>query len=201
MLDDSQCPSCDHERHRFGDLPADYTYLLGLYLGDGCISSHRRDVYKLRLTLDAAYPRILEEAAAAMRTVLPRSAVGTTTKGGGVELYSYSRAWPCLLPQHGAGKKHQRRIALTQWQETLIRRAPHLLLRGLIHSDGCRFVNTGKGWRHPRYGFKNYSTDIRRIFRDTCDLLDLHWTVSNTIVYVSRKADVARLDEFVGPKG
>jgi hypothetical protein len=83
----------------------------------------------------------------------------------------------------------------------LVRRYPEALLRGLIHSDGCRFINTGRdGWAQPRYGFKNTSADIRRIFCDACDLLGLRWTTARTTVYVSRKADVARLDEFIGPK-
>lgn len=39
------------------------------------------------------------------------------------------------------------------------------------------------------------------MFCNACDQLDLHWTVAPPkSVYVSRKADVSRLDEFVGPK-
>jgi hypothetical protein len=34
-------------------------HLLGLYLGDGCISAHARRVYRLRLFFDARYPEIL----------------------------------------------------------------------------------------------------------------------------------------------
>ena len=34
-----------------------------------------------------------------------------------------------------------------------------------------------------------------------CDLMGLHWTASGQkTIYVSRKADVATLDRFVGPK-
>jgi hypothetical protein len=73
------------------------------------------------------------------------------------------------------------------------------LLRGLIHSDGCRFVNTGRQWRHPRYAFSNLS-DIRLIFTNACDRLGLRWTTSGRIVYVSRKDDVASMDQFIGPK-
>jgi hypothetical protein len=29
--------------HRFDELPPAYVYLLGLYLGDGCISGHPRN--------------------------------------------------------------------------------------------------------------------------------------------------------------
>jgi hypothetical protein len=43
-------------------LPPEYVYLLGLYLGDGCLSHHARDVYKLRIILDAAYPEIVRSA-------------------------------------------------------------------------------------------------------------------------------------------
>ncbi len=176
-------------------------YLLGLYLGDGYLAAHPRGVYKLRLTLDAAYPCIIFEAAAAMNHVLPMSKVNTRLRpSGDVEVYSYSKSWPCFFPQHGPGKKHLRGIALADWQEQLVQRAPHLLLRGLIHSDGCRFLNTGRGWCHPRYSFSNRSSDIRRIFTDTCSLMDLHWTTSGYTVYVSRKADVRTLDRLIGPK-
>lgn len=193
--------ACGGRRHRFDALPDAYVYLLGLYLGDGSIASHRRGVYKLRITLDATYPGIIEEAATAMSTVLRASRVSRLPRRyGDVEVYSYSKAWPCLLPQHGPGKKHLRTIALEPWQERLMSRAPHLLLRGLIQSDGCRFENTGRNWRYPRYSFHNRSADIRGIFCAACDLLGLRWTSAPATVYVSRKDDVALLDRFVGPK-
>jgi hypothetical protein len=80
--------------------------------------------------------------------------------------------------------------------------APHLeqLLRGLIHSDGCRSINTGRNWRSARYSFSNRSADILRIFTEACSRLDVHWTTAPHTIYVSRVADVARLDAFIGPK-
>jgi hypothetical protein len=33
-----------------------YAYLLGLYLGDGCLSEHPRGVYHLRVACAARYP-------------------------------------------------------------------------------------------------------------------------------------------------
>ena len=65
------------------------------------------------------------------------------------------------------------------WQLELVRRTPEHLVRGLIHSDGCRFINTGRGdWRCPRYCFNNLSEDILGIFRDACDLMGLHYTTA-----------------------
>jgi Homeodomain-like domain len=124
------------------------------------------------------------------------------------EVHAYSKGWPCLFPQHGPGMKHTRRIFLADWQQELAKRWPEMLLKGLIQSDGCRVTNTGRGgWRSPRYAFANVSTDITSIFCSACDCLGLHWTASfptnasaAVSIYVSRKADVAKLDEFVGPK-
>ncbi len=51
------------------------------------------------------------------------------------------------------------------------------------------------------------STDLTSILCTACDCLGLHWTAAlpsdeakAVTIYVSRKADVARMDEFVGPK-
>lgn len=90
------CRRCGSGGHRFEGLSTSYVYLLGLYLGDGCISRGARDVFRLRIALDRKYP-----------------------------------------------------------------------------------INTGSGgWRAPRYSFSNLSTDIKRIFCEACDQLDLHWTTA-----------------------
>jgi hypothetical protein len=184
-----------------GELPTSYTYLLGLYLGDGCLSPHPRGVFKLRITLDKRYPGVVAECEGAMGEVMPASRVCIRmTPDNCFEVYSYSKRWPLLFPQHGAGKKHLRPIVLEEWQRELVACSPHLLLRGLIHSDGCRFINTGRAWSHPRYAFSNRSTDILAIFCDACDHMGVRWTTAPHTVYVSRKADVARLDEVIGPK-
>jgi hypothetical protein len=203
------CEACGGIAHRFADLPPTYVYLLGLYLGDGCISAYRRGVYKLRINLDLRYPGIVAECEDAIRTIDPGRRVHLLKRRSNytgdaeythVEVSAYWKAWPCLFPQHGPGRKHHRRIELVPWQRELVDRHPRLLLRGLVQSDGCRFINTGRKWRHPRYSFSNRSEDILGIFRDACDHLGLHWTNAGHTVYVSRMADVAILDGFIGPK-
>lgn len=196
------CPCCGASEHRFDRFSTAYAYLLGMYLGDGCISRGPRDVFRLRIALDKKYPLIVRECAAAMQAVLPWNQVHCQpTPKNYVEVHAYSKSWPCLFPQHGPGKKHERKIELVDWQKDLVALVPGLLLRGLLHSDGCRFMNTGSfGWECPRYVFTNFSDDIKEIFCDACNQLGLHWTLAPKSVYVSRKDDVARLDEFVGPK-
>jgi hypothetical protein len=113
----------------------------------------------------------------------------------------YSKHWPCLLPQHGPGKKHLRPIRLEAWQEVLVKQATEEFIRGLIDSDGCRVVANDRGVRSVRYHFSNRSDDIRGLFCAALDELGIPWTrPSKYQVAVYRKAAVARLDEFVGPK-
>jgi hypothetical protein len=197
------CAVCGHDEHRFSELNETYVYLLGLYLGDGSIACHPRNVYKLRITLDTRYPGIIGCTAIAMREVRQGHVWVQRRRGHNcVDVSSYWKAWPCFFPQHGPGKKLDRHIELADWQRRLVDRSPEHLLRGLIHSDGHRFINTGRGnWRWPRYGFDQVSEDIRGIFCDACDRMGLHWTrAGKHTIYVSRKADVARLDTFIGPK-
>jgi hypothetical protein len=71
-----------------------------------------------------------------MAEVLPNK-VGRVGKVGCTEVTAYSKHWPCLS-QHGPGRKHERRIELTSWQQELIDLDPRPLARGLLHSDACR---------------------------------------------------------------
>jgi hypothetical protein len=198
--DASVCDRC-LGHHDFDALPSQYGYLLGLYLGDGCLSHHPRDVYKLRIILDAAYPGIVTNARDAAQRVAGKA--GTYRRSDHcIEVFSYWRQRGCHFPQHGPGKKHERAIDLAIWQQEFVERWPEDLIRGLIQSDGCRFQNTGRGgWSHPRYSFTNHSADIHSIFRGTCERVGVRWTAAEPCTtYVSRTADVARLGQFIGPK-
>jgi hypothetical protein len=113
--------------------------------------------------------------------------------------------WPKLFPQHGPGRKHLRMIVLHEWQRKITRAYPERLIRGLMHSDGCRFVarqpRRGRVYAYPRYAFSNRSDDIKSILCDHLDLIGVQWTRPNDQqIQIARRADVARLDEFVGAK-
>ncbi len=186
-----------------GALPkADYSYLLGFYLGDGTISRHRRGVYRLRIVTDGRYPGIIAECAAAMQAVLQRNRVLVQQlRYRAVEISCYSKLWPLLFPQHGPGRKHERSIELAPWQAEIVERFPRELLRGLIHSDGCRVLNRVNGTDYPRYFFTQVSTDIKALFCDACDRLGIAYSFSNwKTVSIARAGSVALLDSFVGPK-
>jgi transcriptional regulator with XRE-family HTH domain len=190
------------------DTERPYVYLLGVYLGDGYLAEMRRGVFHLRIALDLSYPRIIGEAAHSVSDVLPNNRVSIYrhTSGHRARIVGcYSKLWPILLPQHGTGPKHLRPIRLTQWQRDLTLRYPETLVRGLIHSDGSRFVanqrSRGRLYSYPRYCFSNASTDIMDIFCEHLDLLGIHWTMTRPDqAQIARKQSVALLDSFVGPK-
>lgn len=109
------CTKCGGRKHDFGALPsAAYAYLLGQYLGDGSITRTGRSM-DLRIFCCDDYPEIMDEAARAIVAVLPGTKVGRVQRVGCTTVRSYSRQWPCLLPQHGPGRKHDREIRLTDW--------------------------------------------------------------------------------------
>ena len=186
-----------------------YSYLLGIYLGDGCLSPGPRNVYRLRVACDVTYPDIVNEIATNIIIVSGNETVGFTSKEGCIEVSAYWKHWICHFPQHAPGRKHERQIKLEPWQEQIVRAHPKDLIRGLIHSDGNRHINPitrrsssgTKRYRYPRYMFTNASSDILRIFTDALDWLDVHWTQTMPrVISVARSDDVAFLDTFVGPK-
>lgn len=190
----------------------DYAYLLGLYLGDGCLSRQgpaSKGVWKLRITCADAWPGLIDECTKTMLAVRPGNSVTKIQRDGCVEVVSYSKHWPCLFPQHGPGRKHERRIELGSWQQEIVVSHPGDFARGLFHSDGCRLINRvrrpvqgGDRWyEYPRYLFVNRSADIHRLCGEALDRLGVAWRFSKpTTISVARREAVARLDEFVGPK-
>ncbi|MGI5168934.1 helix-turn-helix domain-containing protein [Spirillospora sp. CA-253888] len=207
-----ECPRCSATPHP-PDPRNQYAYLLGLYLGDGCISpvgDPGKKVWALRIACANAWPGLIEECVKAMRAVRPDNKVRVIAKEGCVEVNGHSKHWPCLFPQHGPGKKHTRKIELAAWQQEIVQADPRPFVRGLLHSDGCRVINkvrhelpSGERWyEYPRYFFTNVSDDIRLLFTDALDLLGIAWRQNRRSLEVSvaKREAVARLDAFVGPK-
>jgi Homeodomain-like domain len=193
------CPACSG---RPWELPQPaYAYLLGLYLGDGCLSARPRGVWHLRIACANRYPELMRQCEAAMAQAMPLSKVGRVREEGCSTVQSTSKHWICLFPQHGPGRKHERRIELVPWQQDIVDQDPRPLIKGLLHSDGCRVLNWVNGTPYPRYHFTNVSPDIRAIFGRACDQLGVEWRQNNRVTLsVARRASVALLDEFVGPK-
>jgi hypothetical protein len=190
---------------------AAYCYLLGAYLGDGCLNVTPTGAASLSISLDSGYPAVVAEVEQAITRTFSVHTRRSTVPGSRVAVVHGSHpVLPYAFPQHAAGRKHVRRIELAPWQRNLTEIHPGSLLRGLIHSDGCRTMNRFRTklpsgrvaeYEYPRYFFSNLSADIRRIFCEHCELLGIRWTQSNARnISVSDRRSVGLLDDFVGPK-
>lgn len=201
----AQCPRCD-------GVPLDgaaYAELFGWYLGDGYLIEHRRGVFNLHVFNDMRYPALNTRIADLMRTVKPGARPHQRVLRGCIATTCGWRHWPCLLPQHGPGRKHLRTLGMAGWQWELVEQHPGAFLRGLFHSDGCRTNNWAtrlvagqpKRYDYPRWQFTNHSAEIRAWCGQALDLVDVPWRASSwRTVSVSTRAGVARLDELLGPK-
>jgi len=186
--------------------------LLGIYLGDGYLSKASSRLQVLEISLDPQYPAIVDECLLAIQRTVgakPRASRRASPKGEAIRLVASSPLWALALPQHGTGKKHERTIALVSWQQRLVDRFPRQFLRGLIHADGSRVINRfrvslasgSREYAYPRYFFTNLSSDIQRLFCESCDRLGVRWTQSSyKNISVADRHSVALLDSFVGPK-
>jgi hypothetical protein len=196
-----RCPRCWRGGRPTRFTPGEYAELLGFYLGDGHVVAAGR-TYRLRLSLDARDPRLAADARALLEAVFESNRVSVTHLGtrSTIVLSVYSVHLPCVFPQHGPGVKHERPIALEQWQHDLVATAPWSFIRGLILSDGCAFINRTGAYRYLSYEFCNSSADIRALFMATCDLVGVRYTTTADRVRIYRRASVAELATFVGTK-
>jgi hypothetical protein len=123
--------------------PPSYSYLLGLYLGDGWVAPKPRGGAQLIIVCATDYPQLIEECWAAMILVSMNPHVTRYQPRGQrcVRLMSAWKHWLEVIPQHGPGRKHDRKIELVPWQRAIVDRFPQEFLRGLLHSDGCRTIN------------------------------------------------------------
>lgn len=200
------CPRCDD-----GPLDGDaYAELFGWYLGDGYISTQRRDVFGLHVYNDARYEELNARLIETMRRVKPGCRPHTRMVPGCVVTTVSWKHWPCLFPQHGNGRKHERTLGMEAWQWALVEAHPAAFLRGLFHSDGCLARNrvhklvagVRKEYLYPRWQFGNASEEILGWCGDALDLLQIAWRRSGPrTISVSRRADVARLTALIGEKG
>jgi hypothetical protein len=139
-----------------------------MYLGDGWVGRVARS-WCIRVALDLRYPEVVRVCAATMGAVSGARVTSLLRQDRStVVLQSAGADWAVLFPQHGPGKKHERKIELVAWQLEITHRYTQEFIRGLVHSDGSRCINrfsvklpSGRVGRYayPRYFFTNYSAE------------------------------------------
>lgn len=176
-----------------------YSYILGLYLGDGYINKCKR-TYRLRISLDKKYDSLNSYVKDVLGKLFPDNSIHDVDYGNYLDIGLYSKQMVELFPQHGAGKKHERKIELLKWQESVVDHQE--LLKGLVHSDGCYSYHSGDKVKHHIYTFTNMSEDIHRIFVSCCNKLGIvsRYNKKNGVTGVYSRKEVSKLHELIGDK-
>lgn len=199
------CPRCEDgvlDKEAFAEL-------FGWYLGDGYISTQRRGVFGLHIYNDLTYAVANVSIAELMRRVKPSGRPHTRILRGCLVTTTSWKHWPCLFPQHGPGRKHERTLGMEPWQWATVEAHSAGFLRGLFHSDGCLVKNWAtrpvagrvKRYDYLRWQFSNASEEILGWCGEALDLVGVAWQRSGPrIISVSRRDDVARLTALIGEK-
>lgn len=197
----ARCPRCGREGRRLSFTPGDYAELLGLYLGDGHIVRMPR-TWQLRLFLDSRHPEIVRETEELLRRSFGGVSVSKVFRHEGrmTVLGVYCLHIRCVFPQHGTGKKHERRIRLEPWQREIVASEPWRFLRGCIRSDGCAFVNRTGPHEYLSYDFANHSSDILDAFAAACELVGVEHRRYERRIRIYRRSSVALMEAHVGLK-
>lgn len=199
-----------------------YSYLLGFYLGDGCLAYNRKVAgrsYTLIITNHVGFSVMNQRIKDSIKCLFPNKEIGTyqksypDRKSNGIDIKVTGICLNLLFP-HGDGRKHTRKIELTDWQNQMTEKYPQEFIKGLIESDGCRFAPQKK--RCPSYifyQFSNCSTDIHQILQNIAIKIGLKFTFRKVIrgksdlnrapiystFFYDRKS-VKILESFIGPK-
>lgn len=187
-----------------------YSYILGLYLGDGYVCKTSR-TYKLRIALDIKYNDLNNYAKQSLQNIFPNNKTyilkiknKKKDKYTMIELSIHNNIIPKLFPQFGNGKKHTRNIELNDWQLEILN-IKYLML-GLFHSDGCYFYNNKT--KKFNYQFTNLSKQLIDLYQNCLNDFKIKNFITKTIVnnsikynvVVSSKKDVSKLYKLLGNK-
>lgn len=178
-----------------------YSYILGLYLGDGYINETAR-TWRLRIFLDIKYSKLNEFIIQELQKLFPKNKVGIIDFKTYWGISIYSNKIISLFPQHGEGMKHTRKIKFNDWQNEIIKSKD--FLKGLFHSDGSYYPRTNKktGKITHSYDFRNESDDLHKLFKKHCEKLNINCTFSKKpkTTHIYKRDDVEKMVSLIGTK-
>lgn len=177
-----------------------YSYLYGLYLGDGCVYRQKKGVDALTIALDSKYIELVEEVRKSLE-LFSGNKVRVYLRGNCYNLTIYGKHIKDIFIKYGKGKKHNNYVYL-----------PNILLKnicyksmakGLFQSDGSYYYD--KHNKKYFYSFTNMSKDIIDIFTMCLDNLDIGYDLqyNSKNVYrvgIRRKLEVIKFMNIFGIK-
>lgn len=152
-----------------------YSYLFGLYLGDGNIYDFHR-TKRISYALDLKYTDLNNFTMKCMEKFFGKPPKYFDKRlfkhpSNSIMLQFSSKYLNILFPQHGHGLKNTRLIELKDWQKEILN--PVEFFRGFIYSDGCYVV--ANGFDSNRYEFCNTSNDIIEIYKENLQKINIRF--------------------------
>lgn len=142
-------------------------YVIGAALGDGNLSNPNGRAVRLRITCDTKYPKITEEIATAVKTLLPDNKVSLVprTRDNCLDVSVYSNKLAEYLPwKTGFGSKFDQNACVPKWI-TRNKKYSIACLKGLIQTDGSIYYDRG-------YKMINFTNNISALSKDVQRMLD-----------------------------
>lgn len=188
-----------------------YSYILGLYLGDGYICKYAL-TKRLCIAMDAKYHNLNSDVYQSIYTLMNKTPsvikkmVADRLSSIDVGLYSCNLG--LIFPHEGIGLKHLRKIELQEWQKQIIE--PVQIVRGLIFSDGCYFIH--RRFNRYEYSFTNCSLDIINILKHYLGVLNIKYNchldsklhakkkTPSYILSICNRESVEKLHTLIGDK-
>lgn len=154
-----------------------YSFILAVYLCDGYICTNIKKRFNgapvIHFYNDSRYIKNTKEWADNLQILIPLSTIRIKKRKNSncFIVKADSHYLIDLFPQHGTGKKHDRKLELADWQKKIVEKYPHEFIRGCIQSDGCIWFQ--KNDNRKRYEFTNVSEDIANFFLDALKLIGI----------------------------
>lgn len=167
-----------------------YSYLLGMYLGDGCISADldERIASKFRCTAvrKVSSPAWPAQSPCCVRAIRLAFAVAVASQSS---THTPTPGRYCFRSTEG-DESISGRLSWSHIQPSFF--------EGASSPNGCRHRRIVAGCNYPAYSFTNHSADILRLFTWACELIGLHPRRTNRVtVSLARRVDVAAIDQLL----
>ena len=174
-----------------------YSYLLGVYLGDGCISRAPR-TFRLEIYMNAKDTRVIRQTADAMRELLPRNRVGFRCRPSVVVVKLVFESVATTVSTAWAGPQ-----ALAADRPRVVAARDRGAASGRFRAGLPRLRRVSppanRSWSQlSRVLVPQPLRGHRDAVATACDLAGLRWRRSNReTITIARRHDVARLDELM----
>lgn len=180
--------------------PSEYSYLFGLYLGDGCVEYVKGNFHVLSIHQDSKYINLINKHKESIINIFGKPPY-IFNRGNCTIIRVGGSHVKFLFPKFGVGMKHLNKITLPK---ILLDNIDYLnLMKGLFQADGSYYLD-----RHAKkycFNFVNKSLDIIEIFKFCLDKLSIGCTIykRKSDIYclsVRRKSEVSKLLDLIGTK-